>query len=420
MWPWTRRLRDWAMHDFWPLHRIGPQPQALHYSYEKAGLTICDQAVPWNAEVVRAEVVVRFPPSLSRRRSDFHIKVPVHGTLPAESMRRQEGEECYRVTFRLPPPQRPISAQLFWKQQRFGQLTLPFLSREEFVQGVKLQMPTLFVRLGNQSVACQTFVSTQCRGLMASGVLCGPTSLVPLLDLGLHVEFRAERGGVIHQVAAQLSSSQLVERQTLVAIIPRKIPKRIGTWIATWMLGDRSLASQRIRAISRRNFHRSLSVADTRFVLQSPGGQVRLARQLPTKDEVSRAGPCFLVISREPGMAGVCTFQVRVPAADLPKSPLVLDQEVLITDGPTVVAPGTLEADHLPHIDSFELQLKGQTLGVLTTRPIPSANFTPEGGFKSCQEFTWSPAADEELQDRLTRLMEERTPSSNFGAETRR
>ena len=147
---------------------------------------------------------------------------------------------------------------------------------------------------------------------------------------------------------------------------------------------------------------------------------MRLARQLPTKDEVSRAGPCFLVISREPGMAGVCTFQVRVPGIDLPKSPLVFDQEVLITDGPTVVAPGTLEADHLPHIDSFELQLKGQTLGVLTTRPIPSASFTPEGGFKSCQEFVWSPAADEELQDRLTRLMEERTSSSNVGPETRR
>src|ERR1700732_2180833 len=129
---------------------------------------------------------------------------------------------------------------------------MPFVSRDEFVHKIQLQMPTLFVRLGNQSVACQTFVSTQCRGLMASGVLWGPTSPVPLLDLGLHVEFRSERGATVHQVPAQLSSSQLGERQAMVAIVPRRIPRRIGTWTATWVLADRPLATQRIRAISQR------------------------------------------------------------------------------------------------------------------------------------------------------------------------
>jgi hypothetical protein len=411
MWPWTRRLRDWAMHDFWPIHRIGPQPQAVHYNYEKAGLTVYDQAIPWNAEAVRVELVARFPASLSRRRSDFHIKLPGHGQLLPESMRRQEPDDSYRVTFRLPLPHGPQSAQFLWKQQRFGQLTIPFVSREEFVQKVQLQMPTLFVRLGTQSVACQTFVSTQCRGLMASGVLSGPTSLVPLLDLGLHVEFRSERGAAVHQVPAQLSSSQLSERQALVAIVPRRIPRRIGTWIATWVLADRPLATQRIRAISQRQFHRSLRVVDTRFVLQSPDGQVRLARQLPTLEELSRAGPCFLVTSQEPGMAGACSFHVRVPAGGPVKNSVVLDQEVLITDGPTIVAPGTFEACHLSQIDAFELQLKGKVLGLLTTRPIPSANFTPEGGFKSTQEFAWSPGADEELHDRLSRLMEDRAQS---------
>ena len=56
MWPWIKRWRDWAMHDLWPLYRIGPQPQALHYSYEKAGLTLHDQPIPWNAEAVLVEI----------------------------------------------------------------------------------------------------------------------------------------------------------------------------------------------------------------------------------------------------------------------------------------------------------------------------------------------------------------------------
>ena len=56
MWPWIKRWRDWAMNDLWPLYRINPQPQALHYSYEKAGLTLHDQPIPWNAEAVVVDI----------------------------------------------------------------------------------------------------------------------------------------------------------------------------------------------------------------------------------------------------------------------------------------------------------------------------------------------------------------------------
>jgi hypothetical protein len=393
------------------MHRFGPQPQAVHYSYEKAGLTLYDEAIPWNAELVRVEVVVRFPPSQSRRKTDFQLKLPGHGPILAESMRRQEADDGYRLVFRLPLPAGPVTAQFLWRQHRFGQLTLPFVSREEFLQKIQLQMPTLFVRLEDQSVACQTFVSSQCCGLMASGVIISPTSLVPLLDLGLHVEFRSGRGGIVQTVPAQLSASQLAGRQTLVAIVPRRLRRRIGTWIATWLLADRALATQRVRAISLRHFYRSLRMADTRFIIQSGKGKVTLARQLPPLQEVGRAGPCFLVTSQEPGMAGMAPFQVRVQVAGAVKPPELMDQEVLITDGPTMVAPGTLDISDLDQITAFELRLKGETLGVLATSPIPTASFTAEGGFRPPQEFSWTTAADEELTERLNRLLEERGQS---------
>ena len=76
MWPWIKRWRDWAMRDLWPLYRIGPQPQALHYSYEKAGLTLHEQPVPWNAEAVLVEALLRLPESAGRRKADFHLRVP--------------------------------------------------------------------------------------------------------------------------------------------------------------------------------------------------------------------------------------------------------------------------------------------------------------------------------------------------------
>src|SRR5438105_11312284 len=160
MWPWIKRWRDWAMHDLWPMHRTGPQPHALHYSYEKAGLTLHDQPIPWNAEAVLVDALVRLPQSGQRRKSDFQLRVGRQEPIAPESMRRDEDSEHHRIVFRLVPPALPVTVELIYKEHQLGQLTLPILTREEFLKHLHLQMPTLYVRLGNQSVACQTFVAS--------------------------------------------------------------------------------------------------------------------------------------------------------------------------------------------------------------------------------------------------------------------
>src|SRR5204862_7129625 len=139
---------------------------------------------------------------------------------------------------------------------------------------------------------------------------------------------------------------------------------------------------------------------------QGDNGSVVLARQLPAADQRARVGPCFLVASSEPGMAGLCPLRVtaQVPGAIQP--PLLLEQDVLITDGPTMVAPGTLDPADLAQVSGFELNIRGQTLGALSLCPAPTANFTSEGGYKPPHEFTWSAAAEEEMNERLNRLME--------------
>jgi hypothetical protein len=411
MWPWIKRWRDWVMHELWFMHRIGLQPQALHYSYEKAGLTLHDQPIPWNAEVVLVEASLRLPPG-ARRKADFQLRLPGRAPVPAESLRKQDGEDRYHVFFRLsPPPSQTAAAEIHWRTDRLGQLTLPVLQRDEFIQKLRLQLPTLFVRLGDQSVACQTFVATQCRGLLASAVISSPTSLAPLADLGLQLEFRQEKGGTAETETVPLSSSQLAERQALVTIVPRHVPRRIriGNWVATWRVGDVVLATQRVRAISQRHFQRSLRVSDMRFVALTLKKEVVITRQLPPAAEVHWVRPCFLLSSREAGMAGVCRLEVRAQVPGAVQPPLALEQDALITDGPTWFAPGTEDAASLDQLTGFELRLKGHTLGVLSVSPIPEATFTAEGGFKAPTDFNWSPAADEELSDRLNRLLDKRS-----------
>src|SRR5579871_1759330 len=128
MLPWIRRFRDWAMHDLWSMHRIGPQPQALHFCYEKAGLTLHDQPIPWNAEVVKVEGAFRLPASVARRKADFQLKLPGQSIILPETLRRQDSEDSYRLVFRLPVPSRTIVAELYWRHHRFAQITLPYLT----------------------------------------------------------------------------------------------------------------------------------------------------------------------------------------------------------------------------------------------------------------------------------------------------
>src|SRR5262249_36760298 len=188
-----------------------------------------DQPIPWNAEAVVVDARLRLPQSAGRRKSDFQLRLAGRDPVPADDMRRQDPDNHYRLSFRVEPPGVTTTAEVLYRSHVLGQLTLPYLGREEFVQGLRLQMHTLCVRLENECVAFQTFVATQCKGLVASALLTSPTSLVPLLDLDLSVEFKNERGGAGQTVPARLCSSQLSGRHALVTVAPRRFPRRIGS-----------------------------------------------------------------------------------------------------------------------------------------------------------------------------------------------
>jgi hypothetical protein len=393
------------MRDLWNLFRGSlPRVEGMTYAFEKAGLTLDNQPIPWGADSVLISAVVELPHQAPRGKGDFELRVGSDKCQP-ESQRLEEPGERARLQFRVTVPDQPAAAELMWRGRSIGQLALPILSPEEFTKKLTLQMPTASVRIGDLAVACQTYVTTQCQGLIVSGLLQSPTSLAPVLDLGMRLETRREEGGPVGSVPIQLSSSQLRGRQALVSVVPSK-PKRMGTWHLTWFLGDRPLATHTLRAISQKQFLRSLRIASTRFVLQTTRGDLKIERFLPDFKGIARVGPCFMVCSSEPGMAGWCTLQVCARVEGAIQPPLLQEQEVLITDGPLPFVPGTLEVDDLDEVKHFELRCGRHILGTLPLSPVPTAAFTQEGGFVAPDTFEWSPTAEEQLQERLGKLME--------------
>src|SRR5213078_952932 len=97
-------------------------------------------------------------PAAARRKADFTLRLPAGEPLPPESLRREEADDRYRLTFRVPTPVFTTYAEVWWRHRPLGRLTLPVLPADEFTQNLRLVAPTLFVRLGEQCVACQTFV----------------------------------------------------------------------------------------------------------------------------------------------------------------------------------------------------------------------------------------------------------------------
>lgn len=391
------------MRDLWNLFR-GNQPrlERLRYTFEKAGLVFENQPIPWCAETVVVHALVDVP-AASTPPADFQLRVG-NATWPVEQCRPLDTPQTLWLTFRLDPPSRPAVAELVWRNRSLGQVVLPVVNEPEFLKKLQINMPTTSVRLAAETVACHTYVSTQCQGWVAAALLRSSMGLAPVVDLNLRVAVARPEGGVWATVPVHMSSSQLAAEEALVSVTLPK-PRRTGTWDVCWLLGDKTLSRQSLRAISRQQFHRSLQVCAARFVTQDRKGMLHVTPVLENLEGVRRVGPCFLLASAEPGMAARCKLQMRVHLKEGGQSFVLEEQEVLITDGPTPWAPGTVDASEVDQIKQFELRCGRDLLGTLPLTPAPTAAFTSEGGFVPPDPFEWTPAADEELKDRLHRLL---------------
>ncbi len=405
MWRWIRHWHDWAMSEIVTPHRMVAQPQALYFSCEKAGLVLHNQPIPWGAESVLVEALLRLPPA-ARKKADFNIRLPGYPAVPVESMRKDDLSDRYRLFFRINPPAASTTAELFWRRHRLGKIDLPLLTAEEFVRDLQILLPTIFVSLAGKNVAAQSFVASQCKSLTASAVIRSPTGLAPLLDLGLSATFRWERSSRSDIIAVPLVSSQLNGKEALISVSPPKLPRRAGDWTLSWMVGERVLAGQRARAVSPKTFLDSLRVADTRFVVNTDKSGLRIVRQLPPLEELRQAAPCFVICSNEPGMAGLATVQIKPQMAGDVPAPEIAEQTILITDGPTLISPKLLSVKELESVIGFEIRHKLRLLGTLPLSPVPLATLTGEGGFKPPSDFLWNNTAEDELLEKLSRLMD--------------
>src|SRR5262249_37740127 len=133
------------------------------------------------------------------------------GGLPPELWTDAGEADSIRLAFRFPAPASSTVAELCWRDRSLGQVALPVLAESQFLSKLSLQLPTVGVRLGEQTIACQTFVGSQCQGLVISAVLESETCLAPMVDFSLRVQLRRIHAHGIRPRRANLHGEQAAD-----------------------------------------------------------------------------------------------------------------------------------------------------------------------------------------------------------------
>lgn len=402
MWHLIKRWIDWLRNDALPLTRTRRSGYEVFFQYQVGVQTHIDLPIPWTAEIVTIEVQLCLPPTL-RKKADFTLRFPSGETIPADAIRPELGDR-HRIVFRFPVPRTTVSCELLCKHRIVFPVTIPVLTPELFLANLQITMPTIFVRFVGQGVSASAYVGDECKGLFASAVLRSPYALAAVAELGLWVEFLTERTGRLFAVRVPLSASQRAGNEAVVTAACPKIPKRVGAWSVIWRVGKEELARRRIEVIPASRFEESLRVLDTRFAVSDKAGTVRVVRQPPPAGTVESLGPCFLIASSEAGAVGRCRLSLFAVSAGEQASMPLMTQEMLVTDAPTMFAPGLVGIADLARVGGFELRLNEKLIGTASLSPVPPATLTAEGGFKPPPDFAWTAAAEDELLDRLRRL----------------
>lgn len=396
---WTTRWLGWARSSF--LGSTRPRAVAASVGYEAAGTTRWDAPVPWTADAAVLDVQLQAP-AHARQKADFALRLP-NATFPADSLRVAADDKVH-VTFRFPVPPDTVSGDLVWKGRVIATVPVRVLTPATFLASVSLSEPTVAVRFGATTVAANAVVPDRCDGLLASAVLRCPTGLAPVAELGLRVVFHDSRSGAEFVAPVALGAAKLSRAEALVTAACPEVPQPAGPWGVTWLVGDRTLATQRLQTIPAEKFDLGVRVLEIRFAVLEPSGSTRTTKLPPVLSDTGRVGPCFVLTGSEPGAAAVCHFEVVAFASGGPDPGIRCWASSVVTDGPTVFVPALFDVAGLSRVSGFELRLNDRVLAVASLRPVPAARIDSEGGFVPPPEFTWSPAADDELADRLRRL----------------
>lgn len=209
---WYSWLRRKVVNWWWK-----PSVEKVRFGYEKAGITIYDEPVPWNAGGVLVEFLIKDPGGVITCGKEFSLETPP-GVFIRSVTGSEDENDRYKLLFWLGPFPGTESLCLRWHGLALGKVMVPYLRAEMFFSRLRLVSPATLAHLGEFEVICRTVVAGQCHHLTACGVLQSPTSLVPVTDWDIAVEITGPNSSQTWRFSAHLTGSQVASHQSLLNV----------------------------------------------------------------------------------------------------------------------------------------------------------------------------------------------------------
>jgi hypothetical protein len=377
---------------FW----LRPRVRGAAVGYEKAGLRVANEPIPWNAELVVVEVVLATGPLCAGAKADFQL-VNAEGIVAGANSCEREGQDGQtRVSFRFAPLQCRGPLGLTYRGSWLGQILLACQTQSAFLLHLLVDVPTMFTRLSGQCVPCQAMVERQSEGLLVAAVLRSPTALLPLIERGLTLELVGPEGGVREQVAVPLASFQFTAQQAVLSVPLSESRLAAGTWQVRWRVGDAIIAIHTFRVVAAMEFQQSLYVI---------GDGLPRWESAQAAERGDACGFQFSVASQLAGVAARFPVEIHLYYKDGTTQPVVSCEDLLIADVPALGAPIMVTITQADRVEEFGVSSQGWFLGTIARQSAPVAQFTSEGGIESLPEYVWTPVMDAELNEQLNKLM---------------
>src|SRR5262245_45236692 len=117
------------MAELFPLFRTGPQVQSMRYRFEKAGVTLEDEPIPWGADAILVDALLFLPPAFSGRApTDFPLHLDGKGPPHLPEAMTPMPRAGLRLQYRLPGVRETALAEIGYRTRSLAQLALPVLS----------------------------------------------------------------------------------------------------------------------------------------------------------------------------------------------------------------------------------------------------------------------------------------------------
>lgn len=351
----------------------------ITFGFESKGRLVASGKIPWFAKMLWVELSVRVPPNYQHNQEDFVLDLDsgsriLGGFFPVQS---EKGGLRAKVRFEFSSDMVAFSGDAVFKGRHFTKIDIPWVSRSQFLEGLKLISANLVGMHDGNLLGCSSFCGFGKNSLMANFLLHSDHGFEFISEINMRVEYSLSgrkmywnfQPGTLDDLGSSLPISVPLTGLT----------RQTGNLDVLLLVDGQEIGNKIFKGLTQAAFQKLLSVPEKTFVVWKKDGTTLTVENLEEIMGEDRFTPVFFVRTTVLGLAGITDLKILAYSHGS-HEPLVLwSEKIAVCDSPISIAPVNLSGKDAKGINFFELIAGKTVVGTIRTGSQSSGIFTPEG-----------------------------------------